>query len=332
MDKVETKIGPVGVAGQVALAPMAGITDLAFRLIAKSFGAALVYIPLISAKALCLGSQRTLDLLASDPVERPLAVQIFGGDPETIARAVGMLNTYPVDIIDINMGCPVPKVAGHASGASLLRTPKLAADIVRAAARATGLPVTVKLRSGWDANSINALEVAQAVTEAGASAIAIHPRTKAQGFSGRADWSLIRLLKENLNVPVIGSGDVCSPEDAGRMLNETGCDLVMVARAARGNPWILSRTTQFLETGALPPEPTPHERVRILAQHCTLSANHDERGRAALRMRKHAAWYIKGLKNAAATRDKINHAGTIDEIVEICRGLEKEWHESCSLV
>jgi tRNA-dihydrouridine synthase B len=331
MERVETKIGPVRVAGQVVLAPLAGITDLAFRLIAKSFGAALVYIPLISAKALCLGSQRTLDLLASDPTERPVAVQIFGGDPETIADAVATLSQYPIDIIDINMGCPVPKVAGRAAGASLLRTPKLAADIVRAAVRATDLPVTVKLRSGWDASSINALDMAQALVDAGASAIALHPRTKAQGFSGRADWSLIGLIKEKLSVPVIGSGDVCSPEDARKMLDETGCDLVMVARAALGNPWVFSRTIQFLENAVLPPEPTAGERVHVLARHCALSANYDDRRRAALRMRKHAAWYVKGLKNAAATRDKINHAGTIDEIVGICRGLEKEWHGSCSI-
>ncbi len=309
---------------------MSGITDIAFRLIAKSFGAALVYIPLISAKALSLGSRKTLDLLVSDPAERPVAVQIFGGDVETIVEAVKVLNAYPVDMIDINMGCPVPKVAGHAGGASLLRDPKLAAEIVRAAVGATDMPVTVKLRAGWDASSINAPEIAGAVEEAGASAIALHPRTKAQGFSGSADWSLITRTKRTVSIPVIGSGDVRSPEDAKKMLEQTACDFVMVARAARGNPWIFSRTLKLLLENKFVPEPSPGERLHTLARHCTLLAGYEGGRRAALKMRKHAGWYIKGLKNAAIAREKVHRAQTVDEIIDICRGLEKEWHESCS--
>jgi nifR3 family TIM-barrel protein len=310
---------------------MSGITDIAFRLIAKSFGAALVYIPLISAKALCLGSRKTFDLLVSDSAERPVAVQIFGGDPDTIAEAVQILGNYPVDFIDINMGCPVPKVARHAGGVSLMRDPELAARIVSAAVAVTDMPVTVKLRAGWDGNSINAPHMARMVEEAGASAVAIHPRTRAQGFSGTADWNLISETKKCVTVPVIGSGDVRSPEDAERMIGQTGCDLVMIGRAARGNPWILGRATALLQNEAVPPEPSPGERLQVLTRQCTLLAHYEDERRAALKMRKHAAWYIKGLKNAAIAREKVNHARTIDEILDTCRTLEKEWHESCSL-
>lgn len=330
MERTQATIGSVKISSPVVLGPMAGITDIAFRLIAKSFGAALVYIPLISAKALGLGSRKTLDLLTSDPAERPVAVQIFGGEPETIAEAVRILNAYPVDMVDINMGCPVPKVAGHAGGASLMRDPKLAAGIVRAAVGATDRPVTVKLRAGWDESSINAPEMARTVEEAGAAAVALHPRTKAQGFSGSADWSLIARTKRSVRIPVIGSGDVRSPDDAKQMLEQTGCDFVMVARAARGNPWIFSRTLKFLQTSMLPPEPSPGERLQTLTSHCTILAGYEGGRRAALKMRKHAGWYIKGLKNAAMARQKIHRAETVDEIIEICRSLEKEWHESCS--
>ena len=331
MERTETTIGQVRIAGSIVLGPMSGITDIAFRLIAKSFGAALVYIPLISAKALCLGSRKTFDLLVSDPAERPVAVQLFGGDPQTIAGAVKKLNEYPVDIVDINMGCPVPKVAGHAGGASLMRDPESAAQIVRAAVGATDMPVTVKLRSGWDKNSINAPRMAGMIQEAGASAVAIHARTKSQGFSGAADWNLIAETKRSVSIPVIGSGDVRSPEDAKSLIQQTGCDLVMVARAVRGNPWIISRASALLEHETALPEPSPGERLQVLARQCTLSAKYGDEHRAALKMRKHAAWYIKGLKNAALARRRVNHARTLDEIIEICRTLEREWHESCSI-
>jgi nifR3 family TIM-barrel protein len=302
---------------------MSGITDLACRLIAKSFGASLVYAPLISAKALCLGNAKTFDLLISEPAERPVAVQIFGGDPKTIGEAAGILKAYPFDLLDINMGCPVPKVAGNAGGAALMRDVKLAAEIVRAAVESADAPVTAKIRAGWDSDSINAVKLSAALEEAGASAVAVHPRTKTQGFKGSADWTLIARVKESVGIPVIGSGDVGSPEDAKRMLEETGCDLVMIGRAARGNPWIFSRTAELLRSGALPPGPDPAQRLQTLIRHCTLSARYNDDRRAALKMRKHAAWYVRGLKNAANTRQKINRARTTDEIVAICRQAEK---------
>ena len=325
-----TLIGSVRIPGPVALAPLSGITDLSCRLTAKSFGASLVYVPLISAKALCLGNRKTFDLLKSDPGERPVAVQIFGGDADTISGAVRLLREYPFDMVDINMGCPVPKVAGNAGGAALMRDVNLAAEIVEAAVEAADVPVTVKIRAGWDASSINAPELAAAVERAGAAAVAIHPRTKAQGFTGSADWALIAGVKQSVKIPVIGSGDIRSPEDAKRMIDETGCDMVMIGRAARGNPWLMSRTLEFLRSGELQPEPSPVERLRVLIDHCTLSAKYDEERRAALKMRKHAAWYVKGLKNAALTRQKVNSAESGDQIIEICRQAEKDWHEICS--
>jgi tRNA-dihydrouridine synthase B len=301
---------------------MSGITDLAFRLITKSHGASLVYVPLISAKALCLGSKKTFDLLVTDPAERPVAVQIFGGDPETIEKAVRILEDFPFDIIDINMGCPVPKVARSAGGAMLLRDPKLAGEIVAAAVGATDRPVTVKLRSGWDEQCMNALEIAAEAQRVGASAVTLHPRTKTQAFSGEADWKLIAELKKVITIPVIGNGDVRTPEDARAMLRQTGCDFVMIARAARGNPWIFSRTLSLLNTGVLPPEPSARQKVEMMVEQCTLLARYEDEHRAALKMRKHAGWYIKGLKNAGITREKINYAKTASEIVRICREIE----------
>jgi nifR3 family TIM-barrel protein len=330
MEIAETKIESVRIPGPIALAPLSGITDLACRLVAKSFGASLVYVPLISAKALCLGSKKTFDLLASEPAEKPVAVQIFAADPASIAGAVEILRNYSFDLIDINMGCPMPKVSGNAGGASLMREVKLAAEIVRAAVEAAAVPVTVKIRSGWDADSINAPEFAAALEDAGAAAVAVHPRTKAQRFAGQADWRLIGETKRSVNIPVIGSGDVCSPADARRMLEETGCAMVMIGRAARGNPWIFSQTLKFLQTGELQRQPTPEERVRALIEHCTLSAKYDTDRRAALRMRKHAGWYVKGLKNAAIIRQKINRAESLERIVEICRMADKDWHGICS--
>jgi tRNA-dihydrouridine synthase B len=309
---------------------MSGITDLACRLIAKSLDCSLVYAPLVSAKALVLGNRRTLDLLRSEPAERPVGVQIFGGEPETIGRAAEILRPYPFDFIDINMGCPAPKVAGHAGGASLMRDPKLAADIMKAAVRSAGKPVTAKIRAGWDEQSVNAIEISARLEEAGASAIAIHPRTMAQGFAARADWNLIKQVKQALKIPVIGNGDVESPEDAARMFELTGCDLIMIGRAARGNPWIFKRGNFFLQRRQLLPEPSPWEKVQILIKHCTLLARYEDEHRAALKMRKHAGWYIKGLKNAANAREKINMAQTASEIVRICYEYEHLWHETCS--
>lgn len=330
MEKTRTRIGTVPLENPLVLGPMSGITDLAFRLVAKSFGAGLVYIPLISAKAICLGSRKTFELLVSDPRERPVALQLFGAEPDTVANAVKLVDSQPVDFIDINMGCPVPKVAGHAGGAALMRDIGLASEIVAAAVGATTKPVLVKMRSGWDENSVNAVELSRAAERLGVSALAIHPRTKSQGFSGPANWSLIAEIKNSVSIPVIGNGDVWSPEDARKMLEQTGCDLVMIARAARGNPWIFSRTLTLLREDIVLPEPSPRQRLNTLLGHCTLLAEHMGGRRAVLKMRKHAGWYVKGLRNAASLREKINHAQSIAELVSIVISPEGEWHESCT--
>jgi tRNA-dihydrouridine synthase B len=330
MEGTPTVIGQVKITGKFALGPMSGITDLAFRLIAKSFGCSLVYVPLVSAKALVLENKKTYELLRTEPEEKPVGLQIFGDSPDVVAEAAEKVRSYPFDFIDINMGCPAPKVAGHAGGSSLLREPKLAAEIVRAATQTAGKPVTAKIRSGWDAESRKPVELAALLEEAGASAIAVHPRTRKQGFSGRADWNVITQIKQAVRIPVIGNGDVASPEDAKRMLDETGCDLVMIARAALGNPWIFKRGRIFLETGALAPLPSPQERLQTLVDHCTILANHEGERRAVLKMRKHAGWYIKGLQNAASARERINKALTVAGIVRISNDLERGWHETCS--
>lgn len=330
MERTSIRIGTVTITGRLVLGPMSGITDLAFRLIVKSFGASLVYVPLISAKALVVGSKKTYDLLQTDPADKPVAVQIFGGDPDVIARAAEILKPYPFDFVDINMGCPAPKVAGHAGGSSLLRNPRLAVEVVEAAVQTAGKPVTVKIRSGWDHQSINAVELSQMLESAGASAVAVHPRTRTQRYAGRSDWNIIAQVKRALRIPVIGSGDVASPEDAKQLVDSTGCDLVMIARAARGNPWIFQRGKFFLEQNVLPPEPSPTERLHTLIEHCTFLDRYESKRTAALLMRKHAGWYIKGLQNAASARERINKADSIAEIIRICRDLEQQWHETCS--
>lgn len=310
--------------GRFALGPMSGITDLAFRLTAKEFDCSLVYAPLVSAKALIRGNRKTFDLLRSEPREKPVAVQIFGGNPDDMAKAAEILRPYPFDFVDINMGCPAPKVADHAGGSSLLRQPKLAADIVNATAQTAGKPVTVKIRSGWDAQSAHPVELAIMLQEAGAAAIAIHPRTRAQRFTGRADWTVIKKIKESVRIPVIGNGDIKSPEDAKSMIEQTGCDMVMIARAALGNPWIFRRGKFFLEEGILLPEPSPQERIQTLVRHCTILVKYESERRAALKMRKHAGWYIRGLTGAASAREQINKAQTIAGIVSVCQSLEKQ--------
>jgi nifR3 family TIM-barrel protein len=254
---------------------------------------------------------------------------VFGGSSETIAGAVSILTTHPVDMIDINMGCPVAKVLKSGGGAVLMRDVGLAREIIQAAVETSDIPVTIKMRAGWDADSINAPELAAIAQDSGAAAVAVHPRIKTQGFTGHADWTLIAEIKKQLNIPVIGSGDVRSPDDAKRMREETGCNFVMIGRAARGNPWIFRRTTTLLHEGVLLPEPSPVERLRVLRSHCALLAKLEGDLRTARKMRKHAAWYIKGLKNAAIARQKVNRAESVNEIMEVCRLLEEEWHEAC---
>ena len=308
------EIGSVRLENCLVAAPMAGFTDKAFRIILRDHGAGLVTTEMISAQALVYGQEKTmfmLDLTGEDP---PVAVQIFGRDPQVMARAARLAADRGAHIIDINMGCPTPKIVKNGEGAALMRDPDLAARIVETVAKAVTVPVTVKMRSGWDSSHINCCELAALVAEAGARAVTLHPRTREQLFAGRADWVLIRAVKERVKIPVIGNGDVTSPEKARQMLDETGCDGVMIGRGCLGNPFIFRRTLHYLRTGELLSEPTVEERMEVARKHLALTCRFKGEAKGVLEMRKHLAWYVKGLPHAACLRTRINQARTISEI------------------
>ncbi len=300
------KIEQLDIGRGLILAPIAGVTGLPFRMISKQCGADLVYTEMISAAALIRSPGRSECYFMSRDDARPVAAQIFGADPDEMAHAAAFLSDEPVDLIDINMGCPVKKVVRSGAGAALLQDRSRALAIIRAVVRASRRPVTVKLRSGWDASDFCAVEMAQAAEAAGVSAVTLHPRTRAQVFRGRSDWGHIRQLKEAVTIPVIGNGDVRTPQDAKRMLCETGCDGVMIGRAALGNPWLFGRIRSFLMTGEEPPPTDPQTIGDTLIEHLRLEASIAGQGRAVLRMRKFAAWYSRGLHGAAAFRNRIN--------------------------
>ncbi|MGE5585576.1 MAG: tRNA dihydrouridine synthase DusB [Bacillota bacterium] len=314
-------MGDVVLSGPAVLAPMAGVTDLAYRLLAKEMGCALVYTEMISDKAVIFRNERTFDMLRISERERPVAVQIFGSDPDSMAEAATIVRdrAHP-DIIDINMGCPTQKIVKNGEGAALMRDIPLARDIVAAVVAASGgVPVTVKMRKGWDQEHVNAVELARAVEAAGAMAVAVHGRTRDQFYSGVADQRIIRDVKMAVGIPVIGNGDVRSAEDAARMLAETGCDAVMIGRAALGNPWIFREIAAYLATGEKMAPPSPAERVAMAMRHLdTMIELFGERS-AVLQMRKHAAWYVRGVPGAAQARVKINAAKTRAEMAEALR-------------
>lgn len=299
-------IGEVKIYGPLVLAPMAGVTDGPFRRIARSMGADLVYTEMLSDKALVFGNEKTREMIRLSDDERPVACQIFGSDPEFMARAAEIVSTAGADIIDINMGCPTPKIVKNGEGAALMRNPDLAAQIVRSVVSAVDKPVTVKIRKGWDSGSVNAVRIAQIAEGEGARAIAVHGRTRDQFYSGHADWGIIAAVKESVSIPVIGNGDVRSPGDAKRMLDETGCDAVMIGRGALGYPWIFKQSQEFLMTGEIPPGPSLEERLSVMLHHFDEMIKAKGEETAVLQMRKHFAWYLKGLPGAARLRDAIN--------------------------
>jgi nifR3 family TIM-barrel protein len=312
------KIGPVEMKNPVVLAPMAGVCNPAFRLIAKEFGAGLVCAEMVSDKAILHGNERTHRMLFVDDREKPLSLQIFGGDRYSLVEAAKVVDKQTnADIIDINMGCPVPKITKCDAGARWLLDPNKIYEMVSSVVDAVDKPVTVKMRIGWDEEHVYAIENAQAVERAGGKAVAVHGRTRVQMYEGHANWDIIRQVKEAVKIPVIGNGDVNSPEAAKKMLDETGVDGVMIGRAALGNPWMLYRTIKYLEDGTLPPNPTPRDKVDICLLHLDRLIDIKGEKIAVQEMRKHAAWYLKGLRGAAPVREKINYITTRDGLMEL---------------
>lgn len=296
------KIKNVEILKTAALAPMASVADKAYRMLCKRFGAAYAVGEMASSKGLCFSDRKTAELLQVSREERPMAVQLFGDDPDFMARAAVKAAEFSPDIIDINMGCPVPKIAGNGSGSALMKAPELAASIVSAVSGAVDIPVTVKIRSGWDDSSKNAVEFARIMEQSGAAAIAVHPRTRQQFYSGKADWSVIKAVKQAVSVPVIGNGDVTDAVSCARMYEYTGCDLVMIGRGSYGNPWVFSEIARYLETGELLPRPDVCERMEVMLEHISLICAQKGEKCGMKEARKHAAWYLKGLRGAAGLR------------------------------
>lgn len=295
-------IGKIELPKTAALAPLAGVADRAMREISREYGACWTVGEMTSSKGLSFGSKKSEELLQIGEAERPTAVQLFGSEPETMAQAAEMALRYAPEAIDINFGCPVPKVAGNGGGSALMKDPELAGRIVEAVVRAVDIPVTVKFRAGWDSEHINAVEFAKICEQAGAAALTVHGRTRMQMFAPPVDLEIIRRVKEAVRIPVIGNGDVDSPEAAKRMYDETGCDLVMVGRAAMGNPWLFRRIEHYMQTGELLPEPSPEERMTVLKRHVELLCKYKGEYIGMREARKHSSWYIKGMRGAAEFR------------------------------
>ena len=307
-------IGNVKIEKTCALSPMASVADRAYREICREYGASYLCSEMVSAKGLCYGGAGSLELCEVYDSERPYAVQLFGEEPEYMAKAVEIVNRFKPDIIDINMGCPVAKVVNPGGGSALMKTPELAAELVKAAVSRAECPVTVKFRAGWDENNINAVPFGVMMEQAGASALAVHPRTRAQMYSGRSDWSVIKAVKEAVRIPVIGNGDILGGKDAAKMYEETGCDLVSLARASNGRPWVFEQIKRFLESGEMLPEPHLEERLRVMIMHAERIVEYKGEAQGVREARKNVAWYLKGVRGAAKYRNMSGSLNTLDDI------------------
>lgn len=311
------KIGKVELENQVILAPMAGVTDLPFRLLCKEQGAGLLSMEMVSAKAISFHNKNTESLMEIDKREHPIALQLFGSDPDLISEVAKSIEDRPFDILDINMGCPVPKVVNNGEGSALMKNPRRIGEIVEKTVRAIKKPVTVKIRKGFQESCINAVEVAKIAQESGASAIAVHGRTREQYYHGTADWDIIRQVKQAVKIPVIGNGDVVSPETAKAMLEQTGCDAVMVGRAAKGNPWIFRQIVHYLETGEKLEKPEIEEVKQMMLRHARMQISYKGGFTGIREMRKHIAWYTAGYPNSAKLRNQINQVERIEEMEQL---------------
>lgn len=308
---MELRIGNTILENNVILAPMAGVTDLPFRLLCREQGAGCVVTEMVSAKAILYNNRNTKELMQIHPQERPAAIQLFGSDPDIMAQIAARIEDGPYDFIDVNMGCPVPKVVNNGEGSALMKNPKQAEKVLSAMVKAVKKPVTVKFRKGFNDTSVNAVEFAKMAEGSGVAAVAVHGRTREQYYSGKADWDIIRQVKEAVKIPVIGNGDIFTPQDAGRMMEETGCDGIMVARGAKGNPWIFRRINHYLDTGEILPEPSIEEIQAMILRHGHMLAAYKGEQTAMREMRGHVAWYTKGMPHSAALRNEINQVETL---------------------
>lgn len=314
-------IGNVKLENPYILAPMAGVTDLPFRLLCKEQGAGLLCMEMISAKALQYQNRNTKALLAIHEKEHPVVLQLFGSDPQIISEQAKRIEELPFQILDINMGCPVPKVVKNGEGSALMKNPRLVYEIVHATVKAIQKPVTAKIRKGFNDENINAVEIAKVLEEAGAAAVAIHGRTREQYYSGKADWDIIRQVKEAVSIPVIGNGDVTNAEKAVAMMKETGCDGVMIGRGAQGNPWIFSELSEYDRTGAIPSKPGVDEVREMMLRHARLQMEVKGEYIGIREMRKHTAWYTKGMRGASKLRALINQVESYEELEELLKTL-----------
>ena len=308
---MELRIGNTILENNVILAPMAGVTDLPFRLLCREQGAGCVVTEMVSAKAILYNNRNTKELMQIHPQERPAAIQLFGSDPDIMAQIAARIEDGPYDFIDVNMGCPVPKVVNNGEGSALMKNPKQAEKVLSAMVKAVKKPVTVKFRKGFNDTSVNAVEFAKMAEGSGVAAVAVHGRTREQYYSGKADWDIIRQVKEAVKIPVIGNGDNFTPQDAGRMMEETGCDGIMVARGAKGNPWIFRRINHYLDTGEILPGPSIEEIQAMILRHGHMLAAYKGEQTAMREMRGHVAWYTKGMPHSAALRNEINQVETL---------------------